>query len=122
MTPVQTTDEFEKEIVKAVQRAPSRNAEVNDGHFVEAFKMEPTWSAKTLRIYWQKCADFKYVLRDWKTAILTPVYKRIDPSGPTSYIPIGILSHVTKVIHSTIAEVSRVNTNYTPHRWVSRTH
>lgn len=49
----------------------------------------------------------RYILADWETAILMPLFKKGDRGSPESYRPIALLSHARKVVDSAIAMMIR---------------
>lgn len=51
----------------------------------------------------------KHVLKDWKTALLIPVYKKGDQCRPESYRPIALLSYIRKVFQSATEMAIRQN-------------
>lgn len=44
-----------------------------------------------------------YNVKDWSTATTMLIYKRADPAHPRSYQPIALISHMPRVVDSTIA-------------------
>lgn len=97
------TKEFESSIERAIDRAKNRKAEGVDGVFVDAFKIARKEVGMILGLLWQKCSDTGYMIRDWRTTMLVPLYKKGDSKQPASYRPIALMSHGRKIIDAAIA-------------------
>lgn len=50
----------------------------------------------------------KYVISDWKTAVLVQIYEKGDPMEPESFRPKALVSHVRKAIESAVAIAIRL--------------
>lgn len=102
--PLEKIDSFERNIRMAITEGPAGKAEGKDELFVEAFKICPEHIAPILARYWEKCNKLQYMLQDWQTAILIPIFKKGDVLDPGNYRPIAILSHARKTIEKAIAK------------------
>lgn len=103
ITEYEVTEEDESDVRKAVRLAPRIKATGIDEIFIEALKIDCQTASKVICALWRKCGQLKYILEDWRTAILVPIYKMRNPTQPQSYRPIALLSHVRKVIEAAIA-------------------
>lgn len=102
-----TTEDFEKAVARAVQIGPKNKATGTDEIFVEALNITSEVTRKILSKLWKKYGFLKQTLKDWATALLTPIYKKGDHAHPKSYRPITLLSHARKVIKLAVAVTIR---------------
>lgn len=105
---------FVRNVQLAIQKAESGKAEGVDELFVECFKLDPTRFADIITKFWRQCSHVHHVLEDWRTAILSPIYKKGDPSLPQNYRPIAVLSHARKMIDAAIANAIHEEYTFSP--------
>ena len=91
-------DNFEEEIVKALNRAPIGKAAGWDETFAEALKLNTAGTAKVLTKLWRACGRCAATPRSWHNVLLYPIHKSGDRDNVTNFRPIALLSHVRKVI------------------------
>lgn len=103
LKPYSTDSGFAVNVKKAIKIAPTGKATGTDEIFVKAVKLDPDKISQIILAAWKKCSDLRCILKDWKTAILTPIFKKGNPSDPTNYRLIAVLSHVRKILEAGIA-------------------
>lgn len=67
-------------------------------------------SAKIKSAFLTKCANLKYMVQDWSTALLVPIFRNGDAADPASYRSLARLSHARRVLKSTTARL--INKQY----------
>jgi hypothetical protein len=65
--------------------------------------------ATPLSTYFQRLFDTSSIPAQWKTGIITPIYKGGRRSDPACYRPITLLPVISKVMESIIADHIRIN-------------
>lgn len=63
-----------KLIEKAIIKAPRNKAVGPDEIFVEAIAIHRTMSSKIIGTLWRKGSEMNYLLADWATAIMVPIF------------------------------------------------
>lgn len=76
---------------------------------MEALNVDRKSTDKIICKLWRKRSEMKYILRDWATEVLVPIYKKGDRFEPSSYLPIALLSHNRKVIEAAMERLIRKN-------------
>lgn len=112
--PFTTDEKFIEYVQRAIKRAPIGKSVGTDGLFVECFKLAPKLIAEIFSTIWRKCSSQKFILTDWKTAVLTPIYKKGDVADPKNYRPIAVLSHARKMVDAAIAMAIREKYTFNP--------
>ena len=113
IVPFDMSTHLERKVFGAIMSAKNNKATGTDELFNEAFKITPPHFAKILSLLWVQCSHLRYLLRDWRTALLVPIYKRGPKNEPSSYRPIALLSHGRQMISKAIGAMIR--TEYTFH-------
>lgn len=114
ITAFRCTPSMVESIQEAIKKAPKRKTEGRDKLFVEVLQIEAETCAIFLAKVWEACSRMKHTLRDWNTAILVPLHKKGDPTVPSNYRPISILTHARKIIEAAISMEIRKEYQFHP--------
>ena len=114
IVPFTMSRELERHIFTAILTANCNRASGTDELFSEAFKISPKSFARIFALLWVKCSQLGYLLHEWRTALLVPIYKRGPKSAPSSYRPIALLSHGRQTISKAIGAMIRKEYTFHP--------
>lgn len=99
--------EFERILQRSIMKAPKRKATGTDEIFVECLQVNAGLMSQVLIRLWRACSRLRYVPREWKSALLVPLFKKGDAKDVRNYRPVALLSHLRKVGESAIATLTR---------------
>ena len=114
IVPFDVTPDFERKVFTAINSAKQNRATGTDELFSEAFKLAPLHFAKVFSVLWAKCSHLQYMIRDWRTALLVPIYKHGSKSDPSNYRPIALVSHGRQTISKAIGYLIRAEYTFHP--------
>lgn len=104
--------EFKRAICSALEK---KTAGINE-IFVEALCLDVKRPAKFLTMLWKKFEELLDTSQEWRTATLSPSYKKGDGSDPSNYKFIAVHSHYRKSIESAIATRLRREHRFHPYQ------
>ena len=112
--PLEMTPDFERKVYNAIVKAKRNRASGTDELFSEAFKVAPKTFARIFALLWTKSSQLGYLIHEWRTALLVPIYKRGPRTAPSSYRPIALLSHGRQMISKAIGVMIREDYTFHP--------
>ena len=114
IVPFEISPDLERKVHAAILKAKSNRATGTDELFSEAFKLAPKEFARIFSLFWVQCSKLGYLLQEWRTALLVPIYKRGPKADPSSYRPIALLSHGRQMISKAIGLMIRQEYKFHP--------
>lgn len=97
-------DNFKHALSRSIRKSKSNKSPGRDGVHNEMVKAEPELMAQLLLEWWRLVGRGQLYPTEWKIGLLTPVYKKGNPTEAPNYRPLCMFSCVRKVIETAIAE------------------
>ena len=91
-------DILECEVKWALGRITMNKASGCDGILVELFQILKDDTVKVLHSICQQIWKMQQWPQDWKTSVLIPIPKKVNPKGCSNYHTIALISHASKVM------------------------
>lgn len=106
-------DDWQDDLLYAVQAAPANKAVGEDEVFAEALKAVPERAAEWLRAIWQCCGIKRLVPKLWTRSSLCPLLKKEPADVAKNWRAIALLSHARKIVEKVLDR--RLRASYTFH-------
>ena len=114
IAPIEYSSGLERKVYSAILSAKRNRATGSDELFNESFKLAPSTFAKVFSLLWVQCSQVRYLIQDWRTTLLVPIYKSGPKADPSSYRPIALLSHGRQMISKAIGSLIREEYTFHP--------
>lgn len=99
---MQLLSDFTALVEQCIRKAHTNRAPGPDGLVAKLFSLTPDKSAATIVAVWSAAGRLRHVPEIFQATALVPLLKFGDPTVPSNYRPIALVSHLRKILSATV--------------------